>query len=81
MNNNRHRYRNKAPYSTLHPDARHWTRKGSSWKQKVGYDTEDEAWEFLNQNPRLKDIGFTCYQCKICSMWHVGKLKNKRSNE
>lgn len=52
----RHAYRNKVPYSTLHPDARHWTRKGSSWKQKVGYDTKDEAWEFLEQNPRLKRL-------------------------
>ena len=75
MNNNRHRYRNKAPYSTLHPDARHWTRKGSSWKQKVGYDTEDEAWEFLNQNPKLKVMGYVAYRCKTCQKWHVGKLR------
>lgn len=37
------RYHNKAPHSTLRPDPRHWTRNGSSWKQKVGHETEDEA--------------------------------------
>ena len=71
MNNNRHRYRNKAPYSTLHPDARHWTRKGNSWKQKVDYDTEDEAWGFLNQNPRLKAMGAVVYMCPVCNKFHV----------
>ena len=75
----RHQNPNKVP--PFKPDPEHWTRKVHSWKAKVAYETEDDAWEFLNQNPRLKDIGFTCYQCKICSMWHVGKLKNKRSNE
>ena len=76
----KNRYRNKAPYSTLHPDARHWTRKGNSWKQKVGYDTEDEAWEFLNQNPKLEAIGEKPYFCELCSKWHIGKRtisKNK----
>ena len=51
------KYRNKVPFSTFRPDPRHWTRKGSSWKQKVGYDTEDDAWEFLEQNPKLKAMG------------------------
>lgn len=73
--NDRHRYRNKAPYSNLRPDSRHWTRKGSSWKQKVGYDTEDEAWEFLEQNPKLKALGYKIYICPICSKWHCGHLK------
>lgn len=40
MDMSKNRYRNKAPYSNLHPDARHWTRKGNSWKQKIGYDTD-----------------------------------------
>ena len=74
----RHVYRNKAPYSTLHPDARHWTRKGSSWKQKVGYDTEDEAWEFLEQNPKLKAMGERPYFCELCSKWHIGKRPRQR---
>lgn len=69
------KYRNKAPYHTLRPDKRHWTRKqhGNSWKQKVGYDTEDEAWEFLNQNQRLKVLGEHPYLCEICSKWHIGR--------
>ena len=71
MNNNRHRYRNKAPYSTLHPDARHWTRKGSSWKQKVGYESEDDAWEFLNQNPKLKAKDPVVYRCSVCNKFHI----------
>lgn len=49
MDMNKDRYHNKAPFSTFRPDPRHWTRKGSSWKQKVGYDTEDEAWEFWEE--------------------------------
>ena len=77
MDMNKDRYRNKAPFSTFRPDPCHWTRKGSSWKQKVGYDTEDDAWEFLNQNPKLKAMGYTCYLCKVCSMYHIGRLHNK----
>lgn len=75
----RHVYRNKAPYSTLHPDARHWTRKGSSWKKKVGYDTEDEAWEFLEQNPKLKAMGERPYFCELCSKWHIGKRTRSKN--
>ena len=71
----RHAYRNKAPYSTLHPDARHWTRKGSSWKQKVGYESEEETVEFLQQNPKLKALNYKIYLCPICSKWHCGHLK------
>ena len=73
-------YHNKAPYSTLHPSSEHWTRKGNSWKQKVGYESEDEAWGFLNQNPRLKAIGYTCYLCKVCSKYHIGRLHNNIIN-
>ena len=64
-------YRNKAPYSTLHPSHEHWTRKGNSWKQKVGYESEDEAWEFLNQNPRLKAKDPVVYRCSICNKFHI----------
>lgn len=71
------KYRNKAPYHTLRPDARHWTRKqhGNSWKQKVGYDSKDEAAEFLQQNPKLKEMGYKVYLCPLCSKWHCGHLK------
>ncbi len=46
---------NKVP--PFKPDPEHWTRKVHSWKAKVAYETEDDAWEFLNQNPRLKALG------------------------
>ena len=72
------RYRNKAPYSTLHQSPDHWTRKGNSWKQKVGYESEDEAWEFLNQNPKLKALGWHPYLCKVCSKWHVGRVRKEK---
>jgi len=71
------RYHNKIP--PFKPDPRHWTRKKGcrSWKAKVAYETEDEAWEFLNQNPRLKALGWKPYVCELCSKWHIGKLRNK----
>jgi hypothetical protein len=69
------RYRNKMPPFT--PDPEHWTRKSRSWKAKVAYETEDDAWEFLNQNPKLKALNYNCYQCKVCSKWHIGRLHLK----
>jgi hypothetical protein len=73
----KHTYRNKAPYSTLHPDPRHWTRKqhSNSWKAKVAYESEEEAAEFLQQNPKLKALNYKIYICPICSKWHCGHLK------
>lgn len=65
-------YRNKAPYSTLHPSPEHWTRKGNSWKQKVGYESEDEAWEFPNTHPNLIRQKMTVYRCNFCNTWHIG---------
>lgn len=50
------RYRNKMPPFT--PDPEHWTRKSRSWKSKVAYGSEDEAWEYLQQNPKLKTLGY-----------------------
>ena len=68
------RYRNKIP--PFKPDPRHWTRKKGcrSWKAKVAYETEDEAWGFLNQNPGLKALGMTVYFCPICSKYHCGHI-------
>ena len=66
-------YRNKIP--PFKPDPEHWTRKVHSWKAKVAYETEDAAWEFLNQNPKLKVMGYVAYRCKTCQKWHVGKLR------
>ena len=74
------RYRNKSPYSTLHPSPEHWTRKGNSWKQKVGYESEDEACEFLKLHPKIMAAGYTAYKCKVCSKWHIGRLHNNIIN-
>lgn len=63
------RYYNKIPPFT--PDPEHWTKKVRSWKAKVAYETEDEAWEYLKQNPRLIEQGMTVYRCHVCSMWHI----------
>ena len=71
----RHHNPNKVP--PFKPDPEHWTRKVHSWKAKVAYETEDAAWEFMNQNPKLKSLGYTCYLCKVCSKWHIGKLHLK----
>ena len=59
------------------PDTEHWTKKVHSWKAKVAYETEDDAWEFLNQNPKLTALGWHPYLCKVCSKWHIGRLHNK----
>lgn len=71
----RNNYHNKIPPFT--PDPEHFTRMQRLWKAKVAYESEDDAWEFLNQNPRLKSLGYTCYLCKVCSKWHIGRLHNK----
>ena len=53
-------YRNKIP--PFKPDPEHWTRKGPhGWKAKLSYPTEEDAWEWLNQNPRIKAQGYTVY--------------------
>lgn len=70
-----HHNPNKVP--PFKPDTEHWTKKVHSWKAKVAYETEDDAWEFLNQNPRLKVLGWHPYLCKVCSKWHIGRLHNK----
>ena len=64
----------KQPLKGFQPSPCHWTRKGKGhWKQKVAYDTEDEAEEFLKQNPKLIRQGYKSYLCQICSKWHVGR--------
>lgn len=73
MKGNRARYFNKVPPFT--PDPEHFTRKRRSWKAKVPYETEDAAWEWLNQNPRLIALGYTAYLCKFCQKWHIGRKR------
>ena len=75
MSNKRHKYFNKVP--PFKPDPEHYTRKHHSWKAKVAYETEDDAWEYLNQNPKLKAEGMTVYRCRTCNKWHVGHRNNK----
>ena len=77
MKNNRNRrYHNKIP--PFLPAPQHWTRKSRSWKAKVPYNSEDAAWEWLNQNPRIRALGFTVYRCAVCSKWHIGHLQNEK---
>ena len=71
----RHHNPNKVP--PFKPDPEHWTRKVHSWKAKVAYETEDDALEFLNQNPKLKVMGYVAYQCKMCNKYHIGHKNNK----
>ena len=72
MSNNRHKYFNKVP--PFKPDPEHYTRKQHSWKAKEAYETEDDAWEYLNQNPKLKAEGMTVYRCRTATngMWGIG---------
>lgn len=74
MRNNHHNPNKVPPFK---PDPEHWTKKVHSWKAKVSYETEDDSWEFLNQNSKLKSLGYTCYLCKVCSRYHIGRLHHK----
>lgn len=69
MRNNHHNPNKVPPFK---PDPEHWTKKVHSWKAKVAYETEDDAWEFLNQIPRLKALGWHPYLCKDCFFFKDG---------
>ena len=75
MSNNRHKYFNKVP--PFKPDPEHYTRKQRSWKAKEAYENEDDAWEFLQENPKLKAQGYTVYRCRTCSKctWDTRTIK------
>ena len=68
MRNNHHNPNKVPPFK---PDAEHWTKKVHSWKAKVAYETEDDAWEFLNQNPKLKAKDPVVYRCSVCNKFHI----------
>lgn len=72
----RHHNPNKVP--PFKPDPEHWTRKVHSWKAKVAYETEDDAWEFLKTHPKLIEQGMTVYRCNLCNMFHCGHKYNKK---
>ena len=72
----RHHNPNKVP--PFKPDPEHWTRKAHSWKAKVAYETEDDAWEFLKNHPKLIERGMTVYRCNLCNMFHCGHKYNKK---
>ena len=74
MSNNKHKYFNKVP--TFKQDHERYTRKQHSWNDKDAYDTDDDSLEYLNQNPKLKELGWHTYLCKVCSKWHIGRLHN-----
>ena len=75
MRNNHHNPNKVPPFK---PDAEHWTKKVHSWKAKVAYETEDDAWEFLNTHPKLIEHGMTVYRCNLCNMFHCGHKYNKK---
>lgn len=77
MSNNKHKYFNKVP--PFKPDPYHYTRKHHSWNDNDAYDTDDDAWEYLNQNPKLNVLVWHTYLCNVCSKWHIGKLHKKMS--
>ena len=64
MSNKRHKYFNKVP--PFNPDHGHYTRKRHSLKEKESYDTDDDAWKFMNQNQKLKALCWRTYLCKVC---------------
>ena len=47
MRNNHHNPNKVPPFK---PDPEHWTKKVHSWKAKVAYESEDDAWEFLKKD-------------------------------
>lgn len=51
-------------------DRMHWTRKGSNWKPKVCYRTEDEALQVLKRG--IMQEGYAVYQCHECGFYHIG---------
>ena len=76
MSNKRHKYFNKVP--PFNPDHEHYTRKQHSLKEKESYDTDDDAWKFLNKNPRFKEKDPVVYRCSICNKFHISiHHKNK----
>lgn len=72
----RNNYHNKIPPFT--PDTEHFTRMHRLWKAKVAYESEDDAWEFLNTHPRYKEQGMTVYRCGFCNKYHVGHKKEDK---
>lgn len=66
-------YNRKTPKRRFEPDKCHWTRTHkNSWKQKVTYETEDEAEDWLKQHPKLIEQGMKSYKCPLCNKWHCG---------
>ena len=61
---NKHKYFNNVP--PFKPDPEHYTRKQSSWKANESYDTEYDAWKFLNHNQKLKALGWRTHLYKVC---------------
>lgn len=57
----------KMPRKKFTPDPCHWTKcKYNKWKQKIAYDSEEDA------NLNLKDKNMCVYICPICNKWHIG---------
>lgn len=73
------RYHDKQPRERLKLSPQHWTRHDNHYKAKKPYETEDDAWEYLQQKPWLIQRGYTAYQCGICCKWHIGRLNVKEN--
>ncbi len=71
-----YKYFNKVP--PFKPDPEHYSRKYRSWKAKVAYETEDEAWEHLQLHPNLLEHGYIAYQCRTCQKWHIGHASGEK---
>ena len=74
MRNNHHNPNKVPPFK---PDPEHWTKKVHSWKAKVAYETGDDAWEFLNQNPKLRAQGMAVEWWWVCYKYYIRHKNNK----
>ena len=61
----------KQPFERKPSRRCHYNKRGVA---KRGFRSKDEAEAFI-ESKRLK--GYGAYRCKVCELWHVGKLRIK----
>lgn len=72
MGRNTHSYYNKQP-DEKRIIRQHFRPMGERRrKAKMTFETEDEAWEFVNAHCLN---GLTVYRCSFCGKWHFGHIK------
>ena len=60
----------KQPFERKPSRRCHYNKRGMA---KLGFRNKDEAERFIE----AKGLeGYGVYRCKMCELWHVGKLKN-----